>query len=116
VAAPGANRATVVHAIYMYFDVTTTAYTLGGADITINYASDGATIATLTEAGWLDTATDAGRFYLIGGAAATPDIITPVANAAVVIRAATADMTGGNAANTLSVRVWHSTVDTAAFT
>ena len=116
VAAPGADRAIVVHAIYMFFDVTTTAYTIGAATLQINYASDGADIAQITEAGWLDTVADAGRWYLIGGAAATPDIITPVANAAVVIRAATADMTGGNAANTLSVRVYYSVVDAVAFT
>ena len=116
VAAPGSNRAIVVHAIYMFFDVTTTAYTINAGATSIGYASDGANIAVVTEAGFLDTVADAGRWYQIGGAAATPAIITPVANAAIVIRKATADMTGGNAANTLSVRVYYSVVDTVAFT
>ena len=115
VAAPGAGKAIVVHGIYMYFDVTTTAYTIGTATLQINYASDGADIAQITEAGFLDTATDAGRWYLLGGAIATPVITVPVANVGVVMRALTADMTGGNAANTLSVRTFYSVVDTAAF-
>lgn len=116
VAAPGVNRAIVVHAVYMFFDVTTTAYTLGSAALAIGYGSDGADIAVITEAGWLDTVADAGRWYQIGAVAATPDIITPVANTAVVMRSTSADMTGGNAANTLSVRVYYSVVDTVAFT
>ena len=116
VAAPGANRAIVVHAIYMFFDVTTTAYTLGSAALAVGYGGDGADIAAITEAGFLDTATDAGRWYQIGAAAATPAIITPVANQTVVMRATVADMTGGNAANTLSVRVYYSVVDYVAFT
>lgn len=116
VAAPGANRAIVVHACYFFFDVTTTAYTIGTAALAVGYGGDGADIAALTEAGFLDTVTDAGRWYQIGAVAATPDIITPVANQTVVLRATSADMTGGNAANTLSVRVYYSVVDTVAFT
>lgn len=116
VAAPGANRAIVVHGIYLFFDVTTTAYTINAGATSIGYASDGVDVAVITEAGFLDTVADAGRWYLMGGAAATPAILTPVANAAIVIRKATADMTGGNAANTLSIRVYYSVVDTVAFT
>ena len=116
VAAPGANRAIVVHAIYMYLVVDTTAYTIGAAQLQINYASDGADIAQLTEAGWLDTVANAGRWYQLGGATATPDITVPVANVGVVMRSTGADMTGGNANNTLSVRVYYSVVDVAAFT
>lgn len=116
VAAPGANRAIVVHAIYLFFDVTTTAYTINAGATSIGYASDGVNIAVVTEAGLLDTVADSGRWYQIGAAVATPNIITPVANAAVVIRKATADMTGGNAANTLSIRVYYSVVDFVAFT
>jgi len=116
VAAPGANRAIVVHAIYMYLVVDTTAYTIGAAQLQINYASDGADIAQLTEAGWLDTVANAGRWYQLGGATATPNITVPVANVGVVMRSTGADMTGGNANNTLSVRVYYSVVDVAAFT
>ena len=116
VAAPGANRAIAVHKIHMVCDVTTTGYTIGTAVLAIGYGGDGPDIAAITEAGFLDQATDQVRIYSIGAAAATPDIITPSANAAVVLRATTADMTGGNAANTLSVRVYYSVVDTVAFT
>lgn len=111
----GANKAIVVHAVYLFFDVTTTAYTLGSAAVKINYGGDAADIVDITEAGFLDQATDQARMYYLGGAAATPVIIAPVANVAVVLRAATADMTGGNAANTLSIRVYYSVVDTIAF-
>ena len=112
VATPGTNRAIVVHAIAMVFDVTTTGYTLNSTAIAVGYGSDGADIAAVTEAGFLDQATDQIRFYNLGGA---PEISTPVANVPVVLRSTVAEMTGGNAANTLSVRVYYSVVDTIAF-
>ena len=66
-------------------------------------------IFAITEAGFLDTATDAGRIY-------RPDaIVTPVANVGIVLRATTADMTGGNAANTLSMLASYRVVPAAAF-
>ena len=116
VAAPGANKALLVRSVYLFFDVTTTAYTLGSAALAIGYGSDGADIVAITEAGFLDTVADDGRIYYLGGAVATPTIVIPTANVGVVLRSTVADMTGGNAANTLSVRVYYSVIDTAAFT
>ena len=115
VATPGANRAILVHAIHFVFDVTATGYTIGTAVPAIGYSSDGANLAVITAAGFLDQATDQLRYYQFGGTAAAPVITTPVTNAGVVLRSTVADMTGGNAANTLSVRVYYSVVDTVAF-
>lgn len=115
VAAPGANKALVVHAAYLFFD-SAAAYTLGTAALAIGYGGDNADILAITEAGFLDQATDQARIYYLGGAAATPVIVTPTANQPVVLRATSADLTGGNAANTVSIRVWFSTCDMVAFT
>jgi len=113
IAAPGANKAHVVHALEFFFDVTTTGYTVGTAALAVGYGADGADIAAITEAGFVDQATDQARLYNLGG---TPAISTPVANQTVVLRSTVADLTGGNAANTLSVRTWYSVVDMVAFT
>lgn len=107
IAAPGAGYGIQVDSIFAYFDVTTTGYTLGTADLRISYVGD-TDIASLTEAGWLDQTADGGRDYK----SASPT--TVVANAAVVLRAVTADVTGGNAANTLTFTIQYRIVKMAA--
>jgi len=82
----------------------------------IGYGTDGADILAITEAGFIDQTSDQTRVYYIGGAAATPVIVTPTANKDLVLRVTGANVASGNTANTLSVRVWYSVVDVAAFT
>lgn len=109
VAAPGANRAIVVDSIYMFFD-STTAYTIGTAVLAAGYGGDNADVVGLTEVGFVDQATDQARIEQPTG------VLTPTANQPIVLRATVADLTGGNAANTFSVRVTYHVVDVAAFT
>lgn len=96
VPAPGAGFAVLVDSVFFFFD-SAGAYTLGTADLRVSYAGDTDIIGTITESGFLDQATDQMRAYR----ADSPH--TPVANAAVVLRSVTADLTGGNAANTVTV-------------
>jgi len=110
VPAPGANFAIVVERVHLFFDVTTTAYTLGTANTKVEYAN-GADIIDVVEAGWLDTAADAGRDYVPAVGA-----FTPVANSAVRIANEVAEFTGGNAANTLSIKTFYRIVPMLAFT
>jgi hypothetical protein len=109
VPAPGTGLANVVDRVHFAFDVTTTGYTLGTAAMKVEYAS-GADIIDITEAGFLDQATDQFRTYLPAVGA-----FTPVANSAVRLANETAEFTGGNAANTLSIRVFYRVVPMAAF-
>ena len=95
VPAPGAGYAAILDELYMYFD-SGGAYTIGTADLRVSYAGD-TDIMTLTEAGFLDQATDQQRVQ------APAAVYTPVTNAAIVLRAVTADLTGGNAANSLTL-------------
>lgn len=111
VASPGANKAVIVHGIYFVFDVTTTGYTLGSAALAIGYGGDNADVQAITEAGFLDQTADQQRIYHPNSSN-----LVPTANQPIVLRSTVADLTGGNAANTLSIRVFHSTVSTIAFT
>jgi len=110
VPAPGAGKAIVVLGAQLYFD-SAGAYTVGTNDLQLEYAS-GADIAALIETvGFLDQATDQARYH--APAAGTQ---TPVANSAVrLINSGASEFTGGNAANTLSVRVLYTIVDMAPF-
>jgi len=109
VPAPGANLAIVVDSVFLAFDVTTTGYTIGTANTKIEYAS-GADIIDVVEAGFLDQATDQFRSHVPAVGA-----FTPVANSAVRLANEVAEFTGGNAANTLSIRVYYRVVPMAAF-
>lgn len=117
VPAPGANKAIIVERVHLVFDVTTTGYTEPSApdNLVIEYAS-GADIVEIDATGFLDQATDQVRHVTpsyAGGAAAAG--MTPVANSAVQALNNSTNWTGGNAANTLSIRVEYKIVPTVAF-
>jgi len=114
ISSPGPGQVVLVESAFLYFD-SAGAYTLGTAALAIGYGSDGADIFAITEAGFLDQATDQARYYVLGGAVASPAIITPTANVGVVLRATTADLTGGNAANSLSIVLSYSIHEAAPF-
>ncbi len=108
VAAPGAGKTIIVDQAYLYFD-SAGAYTLGTAALAIGYGSDNADIAAITDAAFLDQATDQARVY-------GPTLpLTPTSNVPVVLRATVADLTGGNAANTVSIFISYRVVPAAAF-
>lgn len=111
IAAPGAGKAVIVDEVYMHLDVTTTGYTESAANVAVEY-SGGTDIVVVEATGFVDQATDQSRLQV-------PDyttIFTPVANEAVQLKNNGAgEWTGGNAANTLSVRIKYHIVDTAAF-
>ena len=114
VAAPAANFAIVVDNVFFYFD-SAGAYTLAAdRDLTVEYAS-GADIMVVESTGFLDQATDQARVASANYPEATP--FTPIAASLVrLFNPGAAELGGGNAANTLSVRVYYHVVDMAAFT
>lgn len=125
VAAPGANRAIVVDAVFFFLNVVDGAYDDAAADGNLNlkYAAGGDAGAgfNIEADAFIDEAADAARFYGhpydYPGTAAI--VVTPVANTAVVLDNDGAEYTtAGNdtAANTLSIRVYYHIVDTAIFT
>ena len=114
VAAPGANRAIIVHRILLVADASNTAWVEPSApdDLVLQYA-DGVDItgATVIEGTALVANSVNVRTYGMLEAAVVPDV-----NAAVQIFNNGGNWTGGNAANTMSIRTWYSVVDTVAFT
>ena len=113
VAAPGANKAIIVHKILLVADSSGGAYAEPSApdDMVLEYA-DGVNITGDIDAtGFLTTADVQVRTYGVLDTVVVPDV-----NAVVRLLNTGTDYTGGNAANTLSVRVWYSVVPTVAFT
>lgn len=111
VSAPGANRATLVHAIYAMCDSAAAAYTETADNIAIEYG-DGTDILVLETTGWID----AGAVSPVVMRPAVAQSTALVANS--VVRAfnnGDGEFGGGNVANTLSFRVYYSVVDTVAF-
>lgn len=125
VAAPGANRAVVVDAIYFFLDVVDGAYDDAAADGNLNlrYVGGGDASAgfEMEADAFIDAAADAARFFAhahdyVAGAAL---VVTPVANVGIELDNDGAEFTtAGNdtAANTLSIRVYYHIVDVVAFT
>lgn len=113
IAAPGSNKATVVHRVWIVVDAGSGAYVEPDApdDLMIEYA-DGVDIfaAGVIEATALIAASVKGLMYEPLGTAVVADV-----NAVVRIVNPNSDWTGGNANNTMSIRLWYSTVDTVAF-
>ena len=110
VAAPGANKAIVIHKIALVVDDAAGAWTESTANLVIQYA-DG-----------IDITADIEATTLVGGAVTfitqgvLDTVIVPDVNAAVVLfNTGAGEWGGGNAANTLSVRTWYSVIDTIAF-
>ncbi len=109
VAAPGAGWAIVVDDVDFYFD-SAGAYTVGLNDMAVEYAS-GADIFTVETVGFMDQATDQARVQ-----SGPTTLFTPVANSAVrIVNSGASEFTGGNAANTLSIRVHYHLIQMAAF-
>jgi hypothetical protein len=108
VAAPGAGFAVAVDSVYFYF-ASAGAYTVGSADMKVEYAT-GADILDIVESGFLNQGTDQARHY-----APAVGAFTPVANSAVRLICEAAALTGGNAANTLSIRTLYRLVPMNAF-
>lgn len=125
VAAPGANRAIIVDAVYMFFDLGAGAYddVAADGDLNLKYAggADASAGFNIEANSFIDAGADAARFYpiaydYVGGAAL---VVTPTANVAVVLDNDGAEFTSvGNdtSTNTLSVRVYYHIVDVVAFT
>lgn len=125
VAAPGANRAIIVDAVYMFFDLGLGAYddAAGDGDLNLIYAGEADASAgfNIQADAFIDAVADAARFFAhahdyVAGAAI---VVTPVANVAVQLDNDGAEFTSvGNdtSTNTLSIRVYYHIVDVAAFT
>ena len=111
IAAPGANKAIVVHKVLFVADAVAGAWVEPSApdDLVVQY-NGGADITGAIEAGVMVAADISVRTY---GVLDTE--LTPETNVAVNLFNTGSNWTGGNAANTLSVRVWYSIADTVAF-
>ncbi len=112
IAAPGANLATIVHAIHIVSDASDTAWVEPSApdDLVVQY-NGGADISGAIEAGALVANSVNVRKY---GVLDTE--LVPETNAAVNLFNTGSNWTGGDALNTMSLRLWYSIVDTVAFT
>lgn len=118
VAAPGALRAIVVDAVYMFLDVTAAKDdSAADGDLNLRYTggADAGAGFNIQADGFTDAVADAARFFgypndYVADAAV---VVTPVVNTAVVLDNDGAELTGGDAA--LHVRVWYHVVDMAAF-
>ena len=110
VPAPGAGWAIVPDKVHMFFD-RAAAYTETADNLVIEYAS-GADIMTVETTGFIDQATDQVRLQ----APAYTTLFTPVANSGVrIANSGDGEFGGGNAANTVSIRVYYHVVPAAAF-
>jgi len=110
VAAPGAGKAIIVEDLQFMLDYNSAAYdgVAAGEDLEVRYTDGaGALVATIETTGFIDQAADQYRHARPTTAAA----LTPVANAALVLRLATAEIATGN--SPLKVRVRYRTVDVA---
>ncbi len=110
VAAPGGDKAIVVHKFAIVVDDTAGAYTESTDNLVLEYA-DGVDISAAIEA-----------TTLVGGAVqfmaqgVLDTVIVPDVNAAVeLFNTGDGEWGGGNASSNLSIRVWYSVMDTVAF-
>lgn len=102
VAAPGANKFVEVTGLTFFLDYASAAYDgiAAGEDLNVRYTDgSGQLIATCEATGFMDATADAVRHCTVGGAT----VITPVANAAVVLYMATGEIATGD--SPLKVRV-----------
>lgn len=110
IAAPGANKAIIVHRTEFVCSSAAGAYTESADNIAVEYA-DGTDILVIETTGLIDQAA-------VGVRTQAPDfaVATPVANSAVQLKNnGDGEFGGGNAANTFSIKLWYSIVDTVAF-
>jgi len=111
IAAPGANKSIVVHKVLFVADAAAGAWTEPSApdDLVMQY-NGGADITGAIEAGVMVAADISVRTY---GVLDTE--LTPETNVAVNLFNTGGNWGGGNASNTMSVRIWYSVIDTVAF-
>lgn len=110
VPSPGAGYALMPYSIHLAFDVTTTAYSESADNIALEYAG-GADCLVIETTGFLDQTSDQFRFQSMAEA-----VFTPVAAEALqLFNNGDGEFGSGNAANTLSVRVYYVIVPMAAF-
>ena len=114
-AAPGAGRAIIVDRIYLFLAAGAVYTEVGGQDTALEYASDGTDILTIDGSGFFDQAGDQRRTFTPGTLGDAIAGQTPTINSAVRLFKTVAELGGGAAARTLSVRVYYHIVDTAAF-
>lgn len=122
IAAPGALRAIVVDAIFMFWDLAGTDYTETDDELTLIYAggADSSAGFEMNSTGVVDNgdASSIAQYYgnpfnYVAGAAL---VVTPIVNVAVQLNNDDANFGAGDVLNTLSVRIWYHIVDMAAFT
>lgn len=108
--APGADKAVIVHKFAIVSDDSAGAWTESADDLVLQYA-DGVDISAAIEAG-----------DLVGGAVAVKcqgvldTALVPDVNAAVeLFNTGDGEWAGGDADNTMSIRLWYSIIDTVAF-
>lgn len=120
-AAPGANRAIVVDAAYLFINVAV-AYDDAAADGNLNLryvaGADASAGFEMEADAFIDAAASTGRFFAhahdyVAGAAL---VVTPTVNVGIELDNDGAEFTGGAAGNTLSVRIYYHLVDFVAFT
>lgn len=111
IATPGANKAIVVHKSLFVADAAAGAWVEPSApdDLVLQYAG-GADITAAIEAGVMVAADVSVRTY---GVLDTE--VIPEPNVGINLFNTGSQWTGGNAANTISCRIWYSVVDTVAF-
>ena len=108
VAAPGANKAIVLVGATLMLDFNSVAYdgVAAGEDLEIRYTNGaGQLVATIETDPFLTSAADAVRYVYPASTAA----ITPVANAALVMNLASAEIATGN--SPLKVKVEYKIID-----
>lgn len=125
VAAPGANRAIIVDAVFMFLDVVDGAYddVVGDGDLNLRYVggADASAGFNIEANGFVDAAADAARLFAhahdyVADAAL---VVTPVVDVGIELDNDGTEYTtvaNDTAANTLSIRVYYHIVDMVAFT
>ena len=110
IAAPGANKSVLVHRFVIVSDDSAGAWTESTDNLVIQYA-DGVDISAAIEATSL-----VGGAVVIEAYGVINTVLVPDVNAAVeIFNTGDGEWGGGNAANTMSIRIWYSVIDTVAF-
>lgn len=122
---PGALRAIVVDAVFMFLDVVDGAYddVAADGDLNLRYVGGGDASAgfNIQADGFIDAAADAARFFAHAHdyVAEASLVVTPEVDVGIEIDNDGAEFTtvaNDTAANTLSIRVYYHIIDMVAFT
>lgn len=111
IAAPGANKAIIVHSVFIVADAADTAWTEPSApdELVVQYA-DGVDITASIEAGVLVANNISFVKYGVLDTEIVPDV-----NAAVMLFNNGSNWGGGDVLNSMSVMLWYSIVNTVKF-